>query len=105
VQILLQGFKDTDTAQAGSDHQDAIGFCRALRPHLPIKMLDILLKCHALRIEFTWRDIAPFATGVNAYMSGRAKTAVGKVGDAVWQSWVCEPCGKNQKRTLDMQSP
>ena len=91
LQILLQGFEKSDTAKAGSDHQDAVGFRRTLRAHLPIEMLDVLLECHALRIEVAWRDVPPFPAGVNAHMPGRVKPVLGKVGDALRQSCVYEP--------------
>ena len=49
-----------------------------------------------LRIEVAWRDILPFAAGVNAHMPGRGKTVLGKVGDTLRQNWLREPCGENQ---------
>ena len=65
-----QGFEEADTAEAGSDHQHPVGFRRALRTHLAIEMLDILLECHALGIQVAWRGVPPFAAGVNAHMPG-----------------------------------
>src|SRR5689334_3818235 len=102
-QILLQRFDEADTAEAGSDHQDPVGFCRALRTHLATEMLDILLERHALGIQVARRDVPPFAAGVDAYMPGRVKPVLGKVGDALRQSCVIEPCGEYQKGSPDLQ--